>query len=83
MSFGSFREGVNDLLSKFIINQGCSDVRVMFDSGIPQDGAIDKDCAGNWGRYRFGSGFGVQKTRRFSKVYMGLFRVTTAIPLTT
>ena len=56
--FGSITKGINDLVCKLVVNQGCSDVRVMFDSGIAQDGAIDKHCAGDWGRYRFGSEFG-------------------------
>ena len=66
MSFGSVTEDVNDFVSKFIVNQGCSDVRVMFDSRIAQDGAIDKYCAGNrGGRYIFGFRFGFSFQRGY------------------
>ena len=58
MLFGSVTEGVNDFVSKFIVNQDCSDVGVMFDSGIAQDSTVNKSGARDRGRYRFGSVFG-------------------------
>ena len=66
MSFGSITKGINDLVGKFIVNQGCSDVRVMFDSGVAQDSAIDKLGAGNRGFGFVHRGFGfVREIQKF------------------
>ena len=69
MLFGSATEGVNDFVSMFIVNQGYSDVRVMFDSGIVQDGAINKHCAGNrGGRDEFGFRFVVWEIQKLCRI---------------
>ena len=53
--FGAIPESVQDCISKFVLNKGCSDVRVVFYGGVAQDSAIDKLGTGNRG---FGFGFG-------------------------
>ena len=43
---GAILERVQDCISIFVLNKGCSDVRVMLYGGVAQDGAVKESFKG-------------------------------------